>query len=237
MFADATPVFDIAEEKLSLDITDIKVSDALDPVDVCKQKEMTYGGIISGKMKLYDQETKTTLFNKRINIGILPLMTQWGSYVINGVERVIISQITRSYGIFFNYDAKTLTQGFKIIPEKGSWIQVFTEKSGRMVVRINNSRKFLVTPLLRVFGFETDESIKALFADGFDEEDFDYIQTTLDKDTVTTAEDAAVYIYNKMRPGEIIDADSAMDYIKSIFLAPERMYLGKVARRKINAKL
>jgi DNA-directed RNA polymerase subunit beta len=90
---------------------------------------------------------------------------------------------------------------------------------------------------LRVFGFETDESIKALFAGELEEEDFDYIQTTLDKDTVSTAEDAAVYIYNKMRPGEIIDADSAMDYIKSIFMAPERMYLGKVARRKINAKL
>jgi DNA-directed RNA polymerase subunit beta len=88
-----------------------------------------------------------------------------------------------------------------------------------------------------VFGFETDESIKALFADELEEDDFDYIQATLDKDTVSSAEDAAVYIYNKMRPGEIIDADSAMDYIKSIFLAPERMYLGKVARRKINAKL
>jgi len=237
LFNESTPVYDIAEEKLSLSITDIKVSDALDDVDLCKKKEMTYGGIISGKMKLYDQETKTTLFNKRINIGILPLMTKWWSYVINGVERVIISQIIRSYGIFFNFDAKTYTQWFKIIPEKGSWIQVFTEKSGRIVVRVNNSRKFLITPLLRVFGFETDESIKALFADELEEEDYDYIQTTLDKDTVSTAEDAAVYIYNKMRPGEIIDADSAMDYIKSIFMAPERMYLGKVARRKINAKL
>jgi DNA-directed RNA polymerase subunit beta len=103
-------VYDIAEEKLSLSITDIKVSDALEDVDLCKKKEMTYGGIISGKMKLYDQETKTTLFNKRVNIGILPLMTKWGSYVINGVERVIISQIIRSYGIFFNFDAKTYTQ-------------------------------------------------------------------------------------------------------------------------------
>jgi len=156
---------------------------------------------------------------------------------VSGVERVIISQITRSYGIFFNEDKRSLTQSFKIIPENGSWIQVFTEKSGRVVVRINNSRKFLVTALLRVFGFETDESIKTLFEDIIDEDDFDYIQTTLDKDTVTTAEDAAVYIYNKMRPGEVIDPESALDYVKSIFLVPERMNLGLVARRKVNVKL
>jgi len=92
-------------------------------------------------------------------------------------------------------------------------------------VRINNSRKFLVSALLRVFGFENDESIKTLFADIIDEEDFDFIQTTLDKDTTTNAEDAAVYIYNKMRPGEVIDAESALDYVKSIFLVPERMNL------------
>lgn len=222
---------------MALTINDIKVSDPIDPIDTCKKKELTYGGIISGKMKLVDSESNKVLFNKRINIGILPLMTKWGSYVINGVERVIIAQIIRSYGIFFNFDKRNLTQSFKIIPERGSWIEVFTEKSGTVVVRVNNSRKFLVTALLRVFGFETDESIKALFSDLSDEEDFDFIQHTLNKDTITSAQDAAIYIYNKMRPGEIIDADSAMDYIKSIFLSPDRMFLGQVARRKINVKI
>ncbi|MDP2670192.1 MAG: hypothetical protein Q8O99_04485 [bacterium] len=164
-------------------------------------------------------------------------MTQRGSYVINGVERVIIGQIIRSYGIFYNFDKRNLTQSFKVIPERGSWIEVFTEKSGTIVVRVNNSRKFLVTALLRVFGFETDESIKTMFADLLDEEDFDYVSQTLQKDTTTNAADAAVYIYNKIRPGEIIDADSALDYLKSLFLDPEKMFLGAVARRKINVKL
>ncbi|MBP7847975.1 hypothetical protein KA013_02010 [Patescibacteria group bacterium] len=94
-----------------------------------------------------------------------------------------------------------------------------------------------MSALLRVFGFETDESIKALFQGQFDEEDFDYIEQTLSKDGLTSAEDAAVHIYNKMRPGEIIDSESAMDYIKSIFLSQDRMHLGAVARRKINVKL
>ncbi len=237
LFDDINPVYDIAGEKLALTINEIKVSDPIDPIDTCKKKELTYGGIISGKMKLVDSETNKVLFNKRINIGILPLMTKWGSYVINGVERVIIAQIIRSYGIFFNFDKRNLTQSFKIIPERGSWIEVFTEKSGTIVVRVNNSRKFLVTSLLRVFGFETDESIKALFDGLTDDEDFDFIQHTLNKDTITSAQDAAIYIYNKMRPGEIIDADSAMDYIKSIFLSQDRMFLGQVARRKINVKI
>ena len=237
LFDDINPVYDIAGERLALSITDVKVSWPIDPVDVCKKKELTYGGIISGKLKLVDSETKKVLFNKPVNIGILPLMTQRGSYVINGVERVIIGQIIRSYGIFYNFDKRNLTQSFKVIPERGSWIEVFTEKSGTIVVRVNNSRKFLVTALLRVFGFETDESIKTMFADLLDEEDFDYVSQTLQKDTTTNAADAAVYIYNKIRPGEIIDADSALDYLKSLFLDPEKMFLGAVARRKINVKL
>lgn len=237
LFDDINPVHDIAGERLSLTINEIKVSEPIEDEDICKKKELTYWGIISGRMKLHDAETDKILFNKRINIGILPLMTQWWSYIINGVERVIISQIIRSYGIFFNYDKRNLTQSFKIIPERGSWIEIYTEKSGNVVVRINNSRKFLVTALLRVFGFETDESIKTLFDDLIEDDDFDYIDQTLNKDKISTAEDAAVYIYNKMRPGEIIDAESAMDYIKSIFLSEERMFLGHVARRKINVKL
>ncbi len=237
LFEDINPIHDMAWERLYLTITDIKVWDAIETVDVCKKKELTYGGIVSGKLKLHDSETKKVLFNKNVNIWILPLMTKRGSYVVSWVERVIISQITRSYGIFFNYDKRNLTQSFKIIPENGSWIQVFTEKSWRIVVRINNSRKFLVTALLRVFWFETDESIRTLFDDVIEDDDFDYIWATLEKDTDSTAEDAAVYIYNKMRPGEMIDAESALDYIKSIFLVPERMHLWFVARRKVNVKL
>lgn len=237
LFEDISPVHDMAWERLALSLTDIKVSEPIEDEHICKKKELTYGGIISWKMKLTDTETNKVLFNKRINIWILPLMTKWGSYIINGVERVIISQVIRSYGIFFNYDKRNLTQSFKIIPENGSWIEVFTEKSGKIQCRVNNSRKFLITPLLRVLWFETDESITTMFEDISDEDDFDFLGHTLEKDTVTTAEDAAVYIYNKMRPGEIIDPESAMDYIKSIFLSQDRMFLGNVARRKINIKL
>ncbi len=239
LFAEINPIRDIAGEKHSLEIDEIKISDPIESIEVCKKKEMTYGGILSGRIKLTETESGKILFNKRANVGILPLMTQWGSYVINGVERVVISQLVRSYGIFFSFDKKDFTHSLKLIPERGPWLQIIIEKSGNVVARINKSRKFSVVGLLRVMGYETDESIKELFAECFDKDegDYDYIEYALKKDTSTDAESAAVQIYGKMRPGEIIDADSAMDYIKSQFLSLDRIFIGSVARRKINAKL
>ncbi|HCY20695.1 TPA: hypothetical protein DIC40_02365 [Patescibacteria group bacterium] len=216
-------------------ISDIKVSEPIDDVKTCKKKELTYGGIITGKVKLVDSINKKTLFTKRANIGILPLMTNSASYIINGVEKVIISQIIRSYGIFFSQ--KDFKYGFKVIPENGPWLEVNTEKSGVVVARINKSRKFPITSLLRVLGAESEDEIRSYFKDCFDEEDFNHLEITLKKDSTTDALSAAELIYNKVRPGELIDPMSALDYIKNQFLNTERIFVGRIARRKINAKL
>ncbi len=237
LFEEVCPINDIAWEKLQLYITDLKVWTPYEDVDVCKKREMTYGGIISWKIKLINSQSWSVVFNKRVNIWTLPLMTERGSYIINWVERVIISQIVRSYGIFYSFTQKDYSYSFKIIPENWSWVQVFTEKTWNVVVRINKSRKFPVTALLRVFWYETDESIKELFKWVLDEEDFDYINYTLEKDSTKDALDAAVFIYNKIRPWEIIDPENALDYIKSLFLSEDRISLWRIARRKINAKL
>lgn len=235
LFSDVDPVWDLAGENMYVSISEIKVSDPIETVEICKKKEMTYGGIITGKVKLVDSTTKTTLFSKRANIGVLPLMTPSATYVINGIEKVIISQIVRSYGIFFSM--RELKYGFKLIPERGPWLEVQVEKSWVVVARLNKSRKFPLTTLLRVFGLETDESIKQIFADTIDEDDTDYVEITLKKDTTTDALSAAEFIYNKIRPGELVDPESALDYIRTQFLDPERINLGRIARRKINAKL
>ena len=108
-------------------IEDVKIQEPMSESEVSKKKELTYGGIITGKIKLVDTTTQKTLFSKRANIGILPLMTKSASYIINGVERVIISQIIRSYGIFFG--KKDLKHTFKLIPERGPWLEIFIEKS------------------------------------------------------------------------------------------------------------
>ncbi|MCF7835348.1 DNA-directed RNA polymerase subunit beta [Candidatus Gracilibacteria bacterium] len=242
LFEDINPVWDIAGEKLYISIGDIKVEDSSENVNDCKKKELTYGGIITGKVKLVEKQESPTkkvvekiLFSKRVNIGIMPLMTSSASYIINGVERVIISQIIRSYGIF--YSKKDFRFSFKLIPENGPWLEVQVEKSGVIVARINKSRKFPISTLLRIFGMETDESIREMFKDCFDEDDTNHIEITLKKDTTTDSLSAAEFIYNKLRPGELIDPESALNYVKAQFLDPDRIYVGRIARRKLNAKL
>ncbi len=251
LFEDVNPIYDIGGDKLYIHISDVKISDSPHSVEECKKKELTYGGVISAKVKLvelqdWDEAGNTNnekikkpkekvLFAKRANIWTMPLMTPYASYIINGIERVIISQIVRSYGIFYNKG--DFNVGFKVIPERGPWLETMIEKSWVIAARIDKSRKFPITTLLRIFGAETDESIKGLFADIIDEEDVNYLDITLKKDSTTDALSAAEFVYNKLRPWEIIDSESALDYIKTLFLDPNRIFMGKIARRKLNAKL
>ena len=245
LFEEMNPIRDLGWNKLNITITDVQVSEPTVDIDTCKKKEQTYGWIITAKIKLSEKivdektkkESEKVLFNKRANVGTLPLMTPTATYIVNGVERVVISQIVRSYWIF--YSPKEVNRcSFKVIPENGPWLEVDVEKAGTIVGRINKSRKFPITALLRVFGYESDESIRELFKDCFDEEDINYIDLTLKKDKDThDAVSAAEFIYNKLRPGEIIDAESALDYVKAQFMDPNRIKVWRIARRKINAKL
>lgn len=243
LFDDINPIYDIWWEKMYLTVSDVKISEAINTIQEAKTKELTYGWIISGKVKLVElkesekgKASEKIIFSKRVNIGTMPIMTPSASYIINGIERVIISQIVRSYGVFYNrWD---FNYWFKLIPEIWPWMEVVIEKSGVVAARIDKSRKFPITALFRLFGAENDETIKELFKDCFDEDDdFDYVEQTLKKDTTHDAMSAAEFIYGKLRPGELIDAESALDFIKNLFLNLDRIYIGKIARRKINAKL
>jgi len=235
LFDDVCPIWDIAWEKMYVTISDIKIVDTKDEPIICKKKELTYWGIITWKVRLVDSVNNKTIFSKRANIWIMPLMTSSATYIVNGVERVIISQLVRSYWVFFS--KRDLKYSCKLIPENWPWLEVFIQKSWIIAARINKSRKFPITALLRIFGAETDESIKSLLNWVLDEEDIDYLEITMSKDTTTDALSAAKLIYNKLRPGELIDEESALDYIKNQFLSLDRIFLGRIARRKINAKL
>lgn len=135
LFSDIDNIWDIAGDKMYITISDVKVGEPMDSYETCKKKELTYGGIITAKIKLVekieDEKTKKISekvhFQKKANVGILPLMTPSASYIINGVERVIISQIIRSYGIF--YSKKDFRYSFKLIPENGPWLEVDVEKN------------------------------------------------------------------------------------------------------------
>ncbi|GHW02613.1 DNA-directed RNA polymerase subunit beta [candidate division SR1 bacterium] len=244
LFEELNPIRDIGGNHLNITISEVKVSEPQETIEACKKKELTFGGIITAKIKLVemveDEKTKKLtekiLFSKRANIGTLPVMTPSATYIINGVERVLISQIVRSYGIF--YSLKDFRYSCKLIPENGPWLEIDVEKTGTIVARINKSRKFPITSLFRIFGLETDEAIRAYFEQYFDEEDVNYIDITLKKDKDThDAISAAEFIYSKLRPGEIIDPESALDYVKAQFMDPHRIHVGRIGRRKLNAKL
>ncbi len=235
LFQDINPIQDIAGEKHVIEIDEVSVSSPINDIDTCKKKELTYGGIISAKVKLIDSVSQKVLFSKTANVGIMPLITPNASYIINGVERVVISQIVRSYGVFFSQ--KDFVYTCKLIPERGSWLEISVEKSGHVVARLNKSRKFSITSILRAFGLESDDAIRKAFSNTFEDNDTNFIELTLAKDPSSDALTAAEYIYGKLRPGELVDVQNALDYIKAQFLTHERIHLGRIARRKINAKL
>ena len=245
LFEDNMPVWDLGNDRLRIEISELKVAEPTESIETCKKKDLTYGGIITANIKLIEmvedpkthKKSEKLLYKKKANVGILPVITPSATYIINGVERVIISQIVRSYGLFYSKDG--ISYSCKFIPENGSWVSFEIEKTGNIVARINKSRKFPITALFRIFGIESNEAIQEYFKGVFDdEEDINYIDLTLKKDKDTyDAVSAAEFIYGKLRPGEIIDAESALDYIKAQFMDPTRIYVGKIARRKINAKL
>jgi len=237
LFKEILPIEYVAgDQKIVLNISDIKLEPPTITVDEAKRAEKNYAGILKWRLKLVNETTGQVLFDKVVNIAMLPVLTRNYSYIINWVERVIVSQIAKSFGIFFSRNHKDLTTSFKIVPKNWVWLEVIIEKRGYITVRIDRSRKFPLTALLRVFGYETDEAIRTIFPEPSDNE-VDYIGLTLQKDPTKSAEEAAMLIYGKIRPGENIDPESAMDYIKNLFLNPQRMNLGSIVLRKINAKL
>jgi len=237
LFKEIMPIeYTAWDQKIALNISDITLEPPTITVDEAKRSEKNYAGILKWKLKLINETTGEILFNKVVNIAMLPVLTQNYSYIINWVERVIVSQIVKSFGIFFSKNNKDLTTSFKIVPKNWVWLEVIVEKRWYITVRIDRSRKFPLTTLLRLFGFETDESIRQLFPIPKKGE-VDYIWLTLQKDQTTSAEEAALFIYNKIRPGENIDSDSAQDYIKNLFLNPKRIELWSIVLRKINSKL
>ena len=237
LFKETLPVEYVAQDqKIVLDMKDITLDAPTISIDEAKRSEKNYSWLLKWRLLLINETTWEVYFDKVVTIWMLPFLTPNCSYIINWVERVVISQLVKSFGIFFSRNNKDLTTSFKIVPKKWVWLEVTVEKLWYVTVRLDRSRKFPLTTLLRLFWYETDESIRTIFPEPKGD-DVDYIWLTLKKDTTTSIEEAALFIYNKIRPGENIDAESAIDYLKNMFLNWERIELGSIVLRKINSKL
>ncbi len=202
-------------------------------VEECKARDATYAAPIKVRVRLRNKETEE-IKEQEIFMGDFPLMTDSGSFVINGAERVIVSQIVRSPGIYYSRTedkAANVTYASTVIPGRGAWLEYETDLSDLFYVRIDKNRKLPVTCLIRAVGPKTDGEILELFGED------PRIVATLEKDACKTYEEALLEIYRKLRPGEPPTVDSAESLLNALFFDPRRYDLATVGRYKFNKKL
>jgi len=212
----------------SLDLDNIKYS-----IEECKERDATYSAPLKVKVRLINKETGEVK-EQEIFMGDFPLMTETGTFVINGAERVIVSQLVRSPGIYYSMDRdKTGKKLYAntVIPNRGAWLEYETDSNNVVYVRIDRTRKLPITVLLRALGYGTDAQLLQLF--GEDEK----LLATIQKDNTKTEEEGLLEVYKRLRPGEPPTVESASSLLTSLFFDPRRYDLSKVGRYKFNKKL
>ncbi|WP_253953855.1 DNA-directed RNA polymerase subunit beta [Schaalia sp. 19OD2882] len=232
IFAEITPIEDVAET-MSLTLRDPSFDSPKYTVDEAKAKDYTYSAAlyVSAEFMNYGTgEIKT----QTIFLGDFPLMTERGTFIINGTERVVVSQLVRSPGVYFERTSDRTSDkdvfGAKVIPSRGAWLEFEIDKRDAVGVRIDRKRKQSVTHFLKAIGM-TEAEIREQFAD------YPVLLETLEKDTVSTREEALLDIYRKLRPGEPANVESAAALLENFYFEKKRYDLAKVGRYKINKKL
>lgn len=236
LFEEVSPITDFnGENKLSFDqyfIDEPKFDE-----ETCRQKKITYEAPIRVNAVLENTKTGERK-SQEVFLGDIPLMTKRGTFMINGVERVVVSQIIRSPGAFFTAELLRGRKyyGAKIIPNRGAWIEIETDLSNVLYVKVDRKRKAPITTLLRAFGFTTDEELYELFKDVNNHPQIDYIKNSLAKDPSKTGDEAMVEIYKRIRPGDLATVDNARQLIEAMFFNFDRYDLGTVGRYKFNER-
>ncbi|PTM54705.1 DNA-directed RNA polymerase subunit beta [Desmospora activa] len=232
MFQDISPIEDFTGN-LVLEFIDYTLEEPKYSVEESKERDVTYAAPLRVKVRLINKETGEVK-EQEVFMGDFPLMTDTGTFIINGAERVIVSQLVRSPSVYYNSKVDkngkpTFTA--TVIPNRGAWLEFETDAKDIIYVRIDRTRKIPVTVLLRALGFSSDAEILDLL--GEDE----YIRNTLDKDNTGNTEKALIEIYERLRPGEPPTADNARSLLFSRFFDPKRYDLANVGRYKMNKKL
>ena len=232
MFRDISPITDFTGN-LSLEFIDYTLADPKYPVDESKERDVTYAAPLRVKVRLHNKETDEVK-EQDVFMGDFQLMTETGTFVINGAERVIVSQLVRSPSVYFHDKTdKNGKKGFgaTVIPNRGAWLEYETDAKDVVYVRIDRTRKLPVTVLLRALGFGSDQEIIDLIGDN------EYLSNTLEKDNTESTEKALLEIYERLRPGEPPTVESAKSLLYSRFFDPKRYDLANVGRYKMNKKL
>jgi DNA-directed RNA polymerase subunit beta len=237
LFAEINPIEDFTGTSLALYLRDFHFEEPKYDEKTAKIKNASYEVPLKAKAELVNKETGEVR-EQEIFLGDYPWMTPRGTFVINGAERVVVSQLVRSPGVFFTSERAAVGElfGAKVIPSRGAWLELDTSAAGVISVKIDRKRKLPITTLLRAFGYATDEEIKALFKD-VDTGDVKYIHETLEKDPSSTISEALMEVYRRIRPGDLATVENSKSLIEGMFFDFKRYDFSKVGRYKLNKRL
>ena len=231
-FAEFSPIENSAKT-MQVTFGDHQFGDPAHTIAECRAKDISYQAPLFVDVRFINKETGE-IKEQLVFMGDFPLMTERGTFVINGTERVVVSQLVRSPGVYFSaeMDNGVLTHRAQFIPARGAWLEFEVDKRGHLVVSIDRKRRQSATMFLRALGIaETDDQILSLLGDS------DVVRNTLERDTAMTREDALLEIYRRQRPGEPPTVDSARSLLDGLFFNPQRYDLARVGRYKVNKKL
>jgi len=232
-FSDISPIEDFTGN-LAIEFGAYEFGEPNYTVDECKEKDMTYSAPLFVDVSFINKETGE-IKQQQVFMGDFPLMTDRGTFIINGTERVVVSQLVRSPGVYFDREldktSDKILHTCKVIPSRGAWLEMETDKRDIVSVRVDRKRKQPVTVLLKALGFGDNDAIKKMLGDSL------AVEMTLERDFTDSQDAALVEIYKRLRPGEPPTVESARSLLETLFFNPHRYDLAKVGRYKINKKL
>jgi DNA-directed RNA polymerase subunit beta len=242
LFDEISPIKDFTGKVMELQFLDYEFGAPKYSEEECRTKDLTFSKPLYVNVELLIKETGE-IQRQRVYMGDYPWMTDQGTFVINGAERVVVSQLVRSPGVYYSIDNDIYNQTgrelftAKVIPNRGAWLEFETSKTDQLYVKVDRKRKIPATTLLRAVGYEQNDEIAALFSSIDIDIDHPYIANTLDKDVTHTTAEALIEVYKKLRPGDPPTGDNARQLVESLFFNFRRYDLGRVGRYKFNKKL
>jgi len=240
LFDEISPIKDFTGKVMELQFLEYEFGEPKYSEEECRTKDLTFSKPLYVNVELLIKETGE-IQRQRVYMGDYPWMTDQGTFVINGAERVVVSQLVRSPGVYYN-ETEDLASGrmlfsAKVIPNRGAWLEFETNNKDQLWVKVDRKRKIAATTLLRAVGFEDNDQISALFSTIDIDPEHPFITSTLDKDLTRTMPEALIEVYKKLRPGDPPTSENARQLVESLFFNFRRYDLGRVGRYKFDKKL
>jgi len=242
LFQEVSPIHDFTGTRLELHFVGYEFRQPPYSVDQCRQRDITYAAPLYVRARLRVKEPRGEIPEQEIFFGDIPIMTEKGTFVISGAERVVVNQLLRSPGIYFSLHQDQASGrelcAAKLIPEHGAWLEFETSNRDVISVKVDGKRKIPVAILLRAIGYDNDSELLELFRDVETSPEHTFIQSTMEKEpSVSTKEKALIDIYKRLRPGEPPTRENAQTLLNNLFFNPRRYDLGRVGRYKLNNRL